>query len=122
MNGTTCFCSISFRCKHNGRLCNKNGLLTGHKQYNTGRTQWHAKPEGWTCKYCQLKFRTRYLLNEHKKQEHTVHVPWNKGLYKYSRISLILRFKKYIPYYSKFTSQGYTKNSASNPYLVGVYK
>ena len=46
----------------------------------------------------------------------------NKGLYKYSRISLILRFKRYIPYYSKFTSQGNNKNSASNPYLVGVYE
>ena len=46
----------------------------------------------------------------------------NKGLYKYSRISLILRFKRYIPYYSKFTSQGHNMNSASNPYLVGVYE
>lgn len=46
----------------------------------------------------------------------------NKGLYKHSRISLIGRFKKYIPYYSKFTSQGKNNNSASNPNLIGIYE
>lgn len=46
----------------------------------------------------------------------------DKKLYKYSRISLIKRFKKYIPYYTKFTSQGKNNNSASNPNLIGIYE
>lgn len=84
--GNTRFCSKSCRCKHNGRMCNKNGKLNGHKQFNTGRTCWKAKPEGWTCCWCACHFRTRRLLQKHKQDEHvdiksSGHA-WNKGLTK----------------------------------------
>lgn len=85
-DGTTRFCSKSCRCRHNGRMCNKNGKLNGHKQYNTGRTCWKAKPEGWLCCWCNQRFRTKRLLQEHKHNDHPDtcslgHV-WNKGLTK----------------------------------------
>ena len=85
-DGTTRFCSKSCRCKHNGRMSNKNGKLNGHKQHNTGITCWKAKPEGWLCCWCNQHFRTKILLQEHKHNEHSDmcssgHV-WNKGLTK----------------------------------------
>lgn len=65
-------------------MSNKNGKLNGHKQYNTGRTCWKAKPEGWICCWCDKQFRTRRLLKQHKKEVHcsNASIPWNKGLTK----------------------------------------
>lgn len=85
-DGTTRFCSKSCRCKHNGRMSNKNGKLNGHKQHNTGRTCWKAKPEGWLCCWCNQHFRTKRLLQEHKHNDHpdtcSSDHAWNKGLTK----------------------------------------
>ena len=85
-DGNTRFCSRSCRCKHNGRMCNKNGKLNGHKQYNTGRTYFKSKPDGWECCWCKAKFKTREQLKQHKHDEHSeiIHsgYAWNKGLTK----------------------------------------
>lgn len=67
-------------------MSNKNGKLNGHKQYNTGKTCWKAKQEGWICCWCNKHYRTRRLLQEHKHNDHSDisssgHV-WNKGLTK----------------------------------------
>ena len=67
-------------------MCNKDGKLNGHKQFNTGKTRWKAKPEGWICCWCNKKFRTRRLMQEHKHAEHpdicSLGHAWNKGLTK----------------------------------------
>jgi len=115
--------SKPFKDKPNNRWIKGRNLFRGESEL----LRFNAFENKYTSKELEnmnnIKKETEYYWDLfHKSNCSSIMDFCNKGFYKFSRVSLILRFKKYIPYYKKFTSQGYNKNSGSNPDLVGIYQ